>query len=328
MLSFEPELEALRNQLGNAATDALIARERREVFSVYPELRLAGWLGAMLLAAAAGLTLKNHLDRIGPLALALLIGIAAAACYTWTWLRRARISLVDDYVLLLGALLVSADVAFVESQFHLLDAEWKHHLIVIAAFHAAGAYAYGSRMLLALAIMALAGWIGFSANDFFGAGAVWRPALLAAGAVIVWREIDRRAVSSGVSSRAKSRDSLPAAPSPSPEESSGRTPFSRTFEHFAANFALIGGLALSHDHEILGSLLTMVIAAGVIAWGFSERSEPFVLYGFVYGVIALDILLIDLFGGNALEMLVIAVSMIGAIAGLLVLHARFKEATR
>lgn len=326
MLSFEPELESLRSQLGDAATDALVARERREVFSVYPELRLAGWLGAMLLAAAAGLTLKNNLDRIGPVALAVLIGIAAAACYTWTWLRRSRATVVDDYVLLLGALLVSADVAFIESQFHLLDAAWKHHLLVIAVFHAIGAYVYGSRMLLSLSIVALAGWIGFSANDFFGAGSVWRPALLAAIAVIAWREIDRRVVSS-VSSRAKSRDSLPNDPSPTSEEARETTPFSRTFEHFAANFALIGGLALSDDQEILGSLVTMAIAAGVIAWGFAVRSEPFVLYGFVYFVIAFDVLVIQIVERSTVGvMLVIVLSMIGAIAGLLALHARFKEA--
>ena len=329
MLSVEPELEALRGQLGDAATNALIARERREVFSIYPELRLAGWLGAVLLAAAAGLVLKNNLDRIGPLALAVLIGIAAAACYTWTWLRRARATVVDDYVLLLGALLVSADVAFIESQFHLLDDAWKHHLLVIAVFHAIGAYAYGSRMLLSLSIVALAGWIGFSANDFFGAGSVWRPALLAAVAVMVWRELDRR-VSFRVSSRAKARDPLPIDASPASGEAIVRegTPFSRTFEHFAANFALIGGLALSDDQELLGSLVTMAIAAGVIAWGFAVRSEPFVLYGFVYFVIAFDILLLQMVNVNVLEMLVIVVSMIGAIAGLLALHARFKKGER
>ena len=43
VFSFEPELEALRPRLGDAVTDALIARERREVFSVHPELRIAGW---------------------------------------------------------------------------------------------------------------------------------------------------------------------------------------------------------------------------------------------------------------------------------------------
>src|SRR6185369_3447295 len=112
MLSYEPELESLRPHLGDRAADVLIARERREVFSIYPELRLASWAGVMLLTTAAGIVLKNNLDRIGPLALAVAMGLAAAACYGWVWWRRSRASLVDDYVLLLGALLLSADVGF------------------------------------------------------------------------------------------------------------------------------------------------------------------------------------------------------------------------
>ena len=297
MLSLEPELESLRPLLGDARTNALIARERREVFSVYPELRIAAWLGATLLAAAAGILLAKNLERIGPLALAILIAIAAAACYGWTWLRRARASVVDDYILLLGALLVSADVAFVEAQFHLFDGAWKRHLFILAVVHAIGAYAYGSRMLLSLSIVALAGWIGF--DDDRSYRELWIPALITAAVLIVWREVDRR----------------------------WRGPaFSRTFEHFAANIALAGAFTRLVDDEVAGGLLTLAIAAAVIAWGFRTRSEPFVLYGFIYAVIAVDALLIELlFSGETSALLVIIVSMIASIAALIALHARFRE---
>ena len=297
MLSLESELESLRPLLGDARTNALIARERREVFSVYPELRIAAWLGAALLAAAAGILLSKNLERIGPLALAILIAVAAAACYVWTWLRRARASVVDDYILLLGALLVSADVAFVEAQFHLFDGAWKRHLFILAVVHAIGAYAYGSRMLLSFSIVALAGWIGF--DDDRSYRELWIPALITAAVLIVWREVDRR----------------------------WRGPaFSRTFEHFAANIALAGAFTRLVDDEVVGGLLTLAIAAAVIAWGFRTRSEPFVLYGFVYAVIAVDALLIELlFSGETAALLVIIVSMIASIAALIALHTRFRE---
>ena len=307
MLSLERELESLRATLGNAATDALVARERREIFSIYPELRICAWGGATLLAAAAGILLKNNLERIGPLALALMIGAAAAACYVWTWLRRTRATLVDDYVVLLGALLVTADLAFVESQFHLLGDAWKHHLLILAVVHAMAAYAYGSRMVLSLAIMALAGWVGFDKNRSYDDLAL--PAYEAAALLIAWRALDRV---------------LPPTTNRQPP-----TFFSRTFEHFAANIALFGGLTLLARDEVLGGLVTLATAAAVIAWGFRTRSEPFVLYAFVYAVIALDALLIELlFSGEKAAMIVIALSMIGAIAGLIVLHARFREARR
>lgn len=304
MVSLEQELELLRPRLGDAAADALIARQRREVFSVYPELRIAGWLGATLLAAAAGVLLKNNLERIGPLALAVLIGLAAAACYAWTWMRRARASIIDDFVVLLGALLVSADVAFVESQFHLLGANWRHHLLILAVVHALGAYAYGSRMLLSLSISALAGWIGFDRDRKFDELAM--PAFLTAAALIVWRAIDRLL----------------------PPTRNRQAPafFSRTFEHFAANIALFGALTLLADDEVQGGLILVAIAVTVILWGFRTRSEPFVLYGFVYGVIGLDALLIELlFSGERGAMFVIVLSMIGAVAALFVIHSRFQK---
>lgn len=294
MFSLEPELQTLRPSLGPRA-DALIARERREIFSVHPELRIAGWLGATLLAAAAGVLLKNNLDRIGPLALAVMIGVAAVACYAWTWWHRNRASVADDYVLLLGALLVSADVAFIESQFHIFGDAWKRHLLLLAVVHGAGAYAYRSRMLLSLAITALASYIGFDKDGTPEAV----PAFLTAGALLAWRELDRRL--------------RPA------------TTFSRTFEHFAANIALIGGLTLLDDNEMIGSLVTIAIAIAVIAWGFRTRHEAFVLYGFVYAVIAADWFFIETFDDSGTVIaFILLVSMIAAVAGLLALHARFK----
>jgi len=311
MLSLERELEALRATLGDARTNALIARERRELFSVYPELRVCAWLGATMLAAAAGVVLKNNYERVGPLALSILIGVAAVACYAWTWRRRTRAAspptanrqpstVVDDYVLLLGALLVSADVAFVESQFHLLDRHWKHHLLVLAVVHAAGAYAFGSRMLLSLSVVALAGWIGFE-RDARAPRDLAIPAFVTSVALLTWREADRRIRSSPKS-----------------------VSFFRTLEHFAANAALLGGLAVSGHDEGLGALVTVAVAALVIAWGFRTRHEPFVLYAFVYAVIATDILLTEwLDDSETAVVLVLLLSMVGAVIGLLRLHTRF-----
>ncbi len=291
MLSLESEIEALRPTLGDARADALIARERREVFSVYPELRIAAWGGAMLVATAAGLVLKNNLDRLGPLALSLMIGAAAIACYAWTWFRRSRATLVDDYVLLLGALLVSADVAFIESQYHLLDEQWKHHLIVLAVVHAIGAYAYGSRMLLSLSIAALASWIGFDRAK--NPSTLGIPAFATAIVLIGWREADRRFHGAE---------------------------FSRTFEHFAANVALFGALTFIDDRELVGLALTAIVVAIVIWWGFATRHEPFVIYAVVYAVIG-TIVLIARHSSNVL--FVASISLAVAVISLVALHRLF-----
>lgn len=299
MLSLEPELQSLRPILGDARADALIARERRELFSVYPELRVCAWLGATLLAAAAGMVLKNNLERLGPLALAILIGLAAAACYAWTWFRRARASVVDDYVLLLGALLVSADVAFIEAQFHLFDTAWKRHLLILAIVHGVAAYAYRSRTMLSLSIMALAGYIGFEKN--LDAKDLAVPAFITAALLVAWREIDRRWRGDA---------------------------FSRTFEHFAANIALFGALTLLGRDKLLACGVTVLVAGIVTWWGFRTRHEPFVLYAVVYALIAVAAWILQDIHEVKYTLLVIVLSIAAAVVLLLVLHARFKEVRR
>lgn len=307
MFSLEPELEALRPRLGDARANAWIARERREVFSVHPELRIAGWLGATLLAAAAGVLLKNNLERIGPLALAIGIGVAALACYAWTWMRRSRATVVDDYVLLLGALLVSADVAFIETQFHVFGGAWKRHLLVLAVIHAAAAYAYRSRVVLSLSITALGGYLGFSRQTVV-ASDIAVPAFSFAALLIAWRAVDR---------------ALPSTVNGQPPTA---VSFSRTFEHFAANAAMAGALSLLDGDIYVAGLLALAFAAIVIAWGFRTRHEPFVLYGFVYAVVAVDAMLLDDVSTASRAAFIVLVSMIVAVIGLLFLHAKFKEA--
>lgn len=299
MFSIAPELERLRTLLGNARTDALLARERREVFSVYPEIRVAAWGGVMLLVAAAGIVLKNNLDRLGPTVLALLISIAAVACYVFVAWRRERATHLDDYVLLLGALLVSADVAFIETQFHILGDQWRQHLLLVAVLHAVSAYLYRSRIVLSLAITSLASWCGVARNDWWAYAIGYTiSAYLCVAILLVWRELDRRFANTG---------------------------FARTIEHFAANLALLGSVAIMQVSVPLGSLVTLTAATAVIVWGFHVRSEWFVLYAFLYAVLAVDALIIDLGHWGAGSVFFILLSIIGAIVGLFMIHAAFRR---
>ena len=164
------------------------------MFSLHPELRILSWGGAMLLATAAGMVLKNNLDRIGPLALAVLMGIAAATCYAFVWWRRARPSVVHDYVVLLGALLISADVAFIESQFHLLGSAWHRHFLILAIVHGAAAYLFRSRLVLSLSIVAVTAWLGVREKPFRNATDYAMRAFACAALLLMWR---RRACTMG-----------------------------------------------------------------------------------------------------------------------------------
>src|SRR5258707_14262689 len=59
LLSLEPELNTLRAEgaVDDATAARLIAVERRDVVSIYPELRLLTWAGGMLISWGVGLSI-------------------------------------------------------------------------------------------------------------------------------------------------------------------------------------------------------------------------------------------------------------------------------
>lgn len=298
MISFEPELTDARDDgLFTPATAArLIALQRREVFSLFGEIRALAWIGAMLVASGVSLLISNHIKEIGVLTLQIVLALAAAGCYAWAWSRRDRQSLVDDSILLLGGMLASADAGWIASS--------PRTLLFLAIFHAVGAYVYKSRSLLSLSIGALAGWLGidrklemlFSSNvDLALRG------LICAAILALWREIDRR-----------------VRPS---------TTFTPVFDHSAINLAFWSAiiLATNNDTSTPGLLLTLAIAAGSAHYAFRTKSEAFLLYAAIYSAFAIDAWAWNTFTGTEVRSLVVLITSVAAVSALLVLHRRFRK---
>lgn len=303
MLSLEPELTAS----GDPAAARLIAMERRDVVSIYPELRLLTWAGVMLISWGVGLYISKHLDDIGPLAIAAAIGIAAVACYAWSFYKKARqAALVDDYVLLLAALLASADVGYIEYHYHLLGASWSRHFLFLALLHAVTAYLFQSRLVLSLSVASLAAWLGIERRTFdaiFDAPvATAGRAFVCAAVVIAWRVADR-------------------ATRPT-------TTFSSLFDHAAANLAFWGALTLAAHKEtrLMGCAIAIALAVASMLYGKRMREATFVIYAWVYGTIAVDIVVCDAISEEVFIALYLLVSTVASIVGLFISHARMRRA--
>lgn len=306
MISLEPEIRSLseRKLLSPDLAAKLAALERREILSVHNELRIALWLAVVLLTTGVGLFLKNNVDRIGHATLIALIALAAVACYLVVWRRRraGSTSSALDYLLLLGALLLSADVGYAEAQFHFFGATWRHHFLILATIHAATAYAFDSRMVLTLSITSLAAWFGidnrgeFFARDESGIASRF---LAVAGVTLIWRALNTRIAR--------------------------LDRFDATFDHFIAHFALAGSLILSFDNafEWIGLLLLATLVALAVIRGVRTRREAFVLYGFVYGVMGLDGLILR-HAVDELGFLWIIVTTPIAIAALFMIHRHWR----
>ena len=266
----------------------MIAAVRREVVPVGAELRALAWIGVMLIATGVGIFVSHHLNDIGPLAIAIALGGVAAACYVWVSLK-SRAPL-DDYVVLLGALLISADAGFIESQWHLLGSEWQHYFLILAVVHGTAAYWFDSRAVLSLSIAALAAWLGIERRDFLNTQTEMAfRAFACAGVIGVWRAVNRK------------------------------QSFAPVFDQFVVNLAFWGALILTanSDTNVAGLLITLAIAGAALWWGFRQRRELFVIYAFVYTIIAINIFVA--------QALVVLVSAIAAIAALFVIHGRFQK---
>jgi hypothetical protein len=309
VITYARELEDVvsRQILPPERASQLEGAERREPFSIFAELRLVAWAGIMMITTGVGIVVKDNLDRIGPLAFAVVLGVAALGALLFVaWRRKqGRSGIIDDYIVLLGALLVSADVGFIEAQFKLFDAHWQRHLLLLAIIHAVIAYLFDSRAVLTLSITALAGWIGvqqplgalFSARTIDFA----LRSLACSAAVLAWRQVDL-----------KFRVS--------------RT-FQSVFEHFAANFAFGASMALLFDDKtrLIGIALALILATAAFIYAVRSRREAFAIYALIYGVIAADSFVLEMFNDGFIGLLFIVVSTIAAIVALFLIHAHFRS---
>jgi hypothetical protein len=313
MYSLEAELQGLRaaGAVDEARASRMIAVERRAVFSVHDEIRATLYAAVALVVTGVGIIVNEHLDRIGPLTLVLVLALAAAACYLPSIrakLRNASRSAAAEYFLLLGALILSADLGVAEAKLHWFGAHWSRHLLILAMLHALTAYILRSRLILSVALTTLAGWFGIYRDP--GGIAVWHlgtsalslRALLCAAVILLWRAIDER---------------LNAAR------------FREIFEHFAVNLSFLGALGWCSDgHDrVIGMLALFTLAAVALRTALRSGNEMFAVYGVGYTALGGSIVVAQLLdlpslsGAVAILLIVLAATMV-----LRHLHESLKEA--
>ncbi len=143
---------------------------RAELVSVRSELRLALYAGALLAAAGVGVLVQQNLARLGALTIAVALTLAVVACFLWvarhaprfSWGEAGPTHLAFDYILLLGVLLMTADLAFVEARWTPLGPAWPWHLLFVSLLTALVAFRYDSRIVFSLSLTTFAAWRGVS----------------------------------------------------------------------------------------------------------------------------------------------------------------------
>jgi hypothetical protein len=274
MHSLETEYRELNaaGLIDEVTTSRAIALERGEIFSLFEEVRFALYAAVAAITAGVGILVKENLEHIGPLTLIVALAVIAAACYgtaILTHRRRETRSIGGDYVLLLGALIASADWAYAEAHFHWSGDHWSWGLLMLTTVHAITAYALDSRLVLSLALTSLASWFGvqghiqvlFAGEDPLRSSGI--QALACASTMLIWREINLR---------------LRLNPA-----------FVELLEHFSINVAFWGALALSSTPatRLYGVVVLFVLALVSVRKGLQNSLESFVIYGIVYTTLGL-----------------------------------------
>ncbi len=310
MHSLDDELRELTSAgaLDGETAAQELAIENRAIFTLHDELRIALYVAVALVVTGVGILVKEHLDRIGPLTLMLALALAGVGCYIPAIRARSRgnnRSAVAEYLLLLGALLLSADLGYAESQFHWFGEHWPRTLLILAAFHTVTAYALNSPLVLSLALTSLAGWFGIARGP---SPASWNlapelgvRAAVCAAVILIWRVIDAR---------------MNAAR------------FREVFDNFAANVAFWGALSWcssTHDRA-LGVLALLAFAWVAIRTALRSKRELFAVYGVGYSAIGFIIVAGQIFALPSLSGATVALIIVLAAAAVLRhLHDRVKE---
>jgi hypothetical protein len=174
----KPDVEAAVHRLvregilPKARALSLLRVANGNLVSVYHELRLVLYAGVLLISAGVGALVIENLDRLGPQAVATALAVAAGACFYWvrrhappfSWAQAPSPDPAFDYILLLGVLLVSSDVAYIEAQFTPLGPNWPWHLFWASLFMAWASFRYDSRVVFSLALASFASWRGVSVS--------------------------------------------------------------------------------------------------------------------------------------------------------------------
>ena len=296
----------------------LAARSCNSPFSLYLELNLLLYAGILAFVAGLGWTVTTFSQQLGDVLILTALSAILAACFWYTFSRAPAWfpgekpakevpspNLLFDYVLYLGALVWSLELAYLETRFHLLSGKSNFYLLTTAALYFALAYRFDNRFVLSLALSSLAAWFGLTISHipshqdatYRQYAIVYSLFIAAAGAIT-----HRRAL---------------------------KPHFFGTYLNIAANvlfWALLSGVFL-RQNSALWLLALLAACAASLAWGLARRQFAFVAYAAVYGYIGISSILLREMNSGAAVLSYFVVTGAAMLITLVVIARRFgKEA--
>ena len=282
---------------------------RGEPYSVFLELNILMYAGILAFIAGLGWTVSTWSQQLGDVLV--LTGLSAMlAASLWYCFSRAAAwspgetpspSLPFDYVLYLGCLIWSVELAYIEKRFQMLSGQWDLYLLATAGLFFFLAYRFDNRLVLSLALSSLAGWFGLTISHWaprqgaeYRQYAILYSVFIGAAGVI----LQRRCL---------------------------KPHFFGTYLNLAATvlfWALLSGVFNREGYAVW--MLALLAACGAsLAWGLARRQFSFVAYAAVYGYVGISSVLIREIRGAEAILSYFVVTGSAMVVGLILIARRF-----
>jgi hypothetical protein len=287
----------------------LAGLSREEPLSLFLELNVLLYTGVLAFVAGLGWTVSTWSQQIGDVLVVAVLSTILAACF-WYCISRAPAwsptetqapSPIFDYVLYLGSLVWSLELAYLENRFHVLSGQWDLYLLVTAGLFFFLAYRLDNRFVLSLALSSLAGWFGLTISHW------------SAHQDVVYRQYAvLYCLLIGIGGALLQRRGL-------------KPHFFGTYLNIVANvlfWALLSGVFNREGYGLW--FLAVLIACGAsLAWGLARRQFVFVAYAAVYGYVGVSSLFLRGVTGESAVLSYFVVSGVAMLVVVVQIGRRF-----
>ena len=296
----------------------LAGLSRQEPFSLFIELNILLYAGVLAFVAGLGWTVTTWSQQLGDVLVLTILSTILAASFSYCFSRAPVWSVAEtpapspilDYVLYLGSLVWSLELAYTENRFHMLSGQWDLYLLATAILYFFLAYRFDNRFVLSLALSSLAGWFGLTVSH--------------------WSAWDWSAHQDDVYRRYALLYCLVVGVSGALLQRRGLKPhFFGTYLNIVANvlfWALLSGVFNRQGYG-LWFLALLIACAASLAWGLSRRQFAFVAYAAVYGYVGVSSLVLRGLDGESATLAYFVFSGVAMLVVLVQIGRRFGRRT-
>jgi len=283
----------------------------QRIFSVHRELRFFLYIGILMIIAGAGLTIKQYFTNLGDIAIISSLTLCFAAAFIYCFIKGAAFpteevtspNIAFDYILFFGCAFFSMDIAYIETQFHLLGDSWQSYLLVSSALFLFLAYRFDNRLVLSLALSTIAAWFGFTLSGHrFSFAEYYREYAIIYSLIVL--------LLGGLLYRLNIKKH-----------------FFDIYLNFAVHFlciALISGVAQYKIFSLYFPALLLACAA-LAFYSIKVRKFLYMFYAVIYGYIGISIVIMDQIHGTFFFFTYFIITSLLVIGLIFMISRKFKE---